>query len=605
MFSLYQKIYCEFIKDVVRLYKVMPDRFRVRLWLIFLLQFLYALFETSTIFVIALFALSFGSPDVVRNNFVIRMLFDEFPWMAENCAMPSFFILLTCALTAIFIAVKNVMAWVVAKKSASFSEDVSCYIGEETLYRYLHKSYLWHISSQGTDIIQRMNFRTSLSELLVFFLMLYSNVICSLMLFLGLFIAEPFLTLLVIFIFSLVGFTTYLSMRKKIDYSGNRVAETASRESAGMIGVTQGIREVIIYRKQDDFLSSIVKAMREAAPFRSFLNFSGQVPAWLLETAGFSTIFGATCAMVLNGRSIADIVTALSMLMLTAWRVLPAVSRVMNYAVIIRGIRPRALLCLELLETFIKDKPEQLPEPDPDFRFDYSVTLEDVAFRYPGAAADNLQHITFTFQKGQRIGLIGSSGAGKSTLALLLCGLLPQKDGRFLVDGAELTPAKRAAYIQTIGFVPQNPMLMAGSVADNVAFSQWGKDYDLQEVETACRLAAADFVFEHPAGIHFMLGQGGSGLSGGQAQRISIARAFFTKPNIIIFDEATSALDQKNENLIKDTIEHLPNDVTSVIIAHRLTTIENCDVLVWLEKGQIRAIGSPDEVLPHYHAELT
>jgi ABC-type multidrug transport system fused ATPase/permease subunit len=141
-------------------------------------------------------------------------------------------------------------------------------------------------------------------------------------------------------------------------------------------------------------------------------------------------------------------------------------------------------------------------------------------------------------------------------------------------------------------------------VADNVAFSQWGENYDRKAVEAACRQAAMDFVFEHPKGLDLPLGSGGQGLSGGQAQRVAIARALFARPEIIIFDEATSALDQASENLITETIGKLAAETTVVIIAHRLTTVENCGRLIWLEGGRVRAEGPPAEILPFYRAAM-
>ncbi|MDR2935121.1 MAG: ATP-binding cassette domain-containing protein, partial [Candidatus Adiutrix sp.] len=207
-------------------------------------------------------------------------------------------------------------------------------------------------------------------------------------------------------------------------------------------------------------------------------------------------------------------------------------------------------------------------------------------------------------RRGERIGLIGASGAGKSTLALLLTGLVPPQEGRFLVDGRELTPAGRAAYVRLVGFVAQTPLLLPGTVADNVAFSRWGEEYDRREVEAACRRAAMDFVFSHPQGLDRRLGSGGQGLSGGQTQRVAIARAFFARPEIIIFDEATSALDQASENLIAEAVAGLAEKTTVVVIAHRLTTVEGCGRLIWLENGRVRAEGPPAEILPDYRAAV-
>ncbi|MDR0881188.1 MAG: ATP-binding cassette domain-containing protein, partial [Candidatus Adiutrix sp.] len=266
----------------------------------------------------------------------------------------------------------------------------------------------------------------------------------------------------------------------------------------------------------------------------------------------------------------------------------------------------QALPCLNLLETFIAESPpDSESEPAPDFRFRKTLSLEGAFFRYPSSPGDSLSDITLTIAKGEKIGLIGPSGAGKSTLALLFSGLVAPREGQFRVDGRVMTPPEQTAYLQKIGFVPQSPMLMGGTVADNVAFSRWGREYDREEVLEACRLAAMDFVLNDPKGIDKMLSEGGGGLSGGQAQRVAIARALFTKPDIIIFDEATSALDQASENIIADTIAQLPGETTVFIIAHRLTTVAHCDRLIWVEGGRLRDQGPPEVILPQYEKVMS
>ena len=168
------------------------------------------------------------------------------------------------------------------------------------------------------------------------------------------------------------------------------------------------------------------------------------------------------------------------------------------------------------------------------------------------------------------------------------------------VDGKELSPEERAAYIRSIGYVPQSPYILQGTVAANVAFSQWGKPYDAEKVARACRMAALDLVEKDPRGIEYPIGERGSGLSGGQAQRVSIARALYAAPDILILDESTSALDLGTESAIMETIAALKGQLTIIIIAHRLSTVEHCDRLIWMENGRIHRIGTPQELLPEY-----
>lgn len=598
-------LYNAFIHDMVRIYKVLPGKFRFRLIGIFISQFLYALFETSTILVISFFAMSLAAANAAQNNAIVQILFSMSPTLKELASEPRTFVMFSCSLVMFFIILKNIVSFWSVKKTTRFAEAVSFYISEETLQRYLNKNYFWHISPDSGSILQRMNNRESLTNLLTNLLSLYSYTICCLTLFTSLMIAEPKLTLIVMLSFGITCASIYLGVRRRVDRYGKEVLESVNSMNKGMVGITRGIREILIYRQQPVFFKAISNAIRKGMPGRAFLAISGQAPAWLLESAGFATICAVTIFLLMQGTPMPAIVKAASMLLLTSWRILPAVNRVVACAINIRGVRPLAMNCLELLETFIRETSSSLPEPDPDFKFRKTLGLQNASFRYPTSTNDNVADVSLTIHKGASIGLIGPSGAGKSTLALLLSGLVSPRSGCFLIDDQVLNPSSLAAYTQRVGYVPQDPLLIAGSLADNVAFSSWGKDYDRERVKEACQKAGMDFVLTHPRGIDLAIGEGGGGLSGGQAQRVAIARALFTSPEVIIFDEATSALDQASENIIKHTIDELKGKITTIIIAHRLTTVEDCDFLVWLENGRVRKTDKPSQILPQYMATMT
>ncbi len=593
-------IYEAFIRDTIRIYQLSSSGFRFRFWVIFAAQFLLAIMETSTILVISFFAMSLSSPEIVMSNVIVRSLFALSPYLSGVLHGPRSFVAFASLLTVVFILLKNLVSYVTLHLTTRLGEDLSIYICLETLERYLYKGYYWHISPASADIIHRMAQRDSLTTLLIDMLMLYSNVFCSFFLFVSLFVAEPRLTALVMGIFGFVGLVTYVGVRRRVDWAGQLVATASINEQKIMYGVTRNIREVILYHQQDSFLKIIYKALREGVPGKIFLVLANFLPSWLLEAAGFSTICGVTIWMIWGGYAMSEIIQAASMLMLTAWRVLPAVNRVFSLFVGIRGLKPQALLCLNLLETFITESPASNSEATPNFRFRKTLRFDRVSFSYPGSLEDSLSDISLTVEQGEKIGLIGPSGAGKSTLALLFSGLVSPRVGRFMVDDREMTPPEQVAYLQKIGFVSQSPILLGGTVADNVAFSRWGREYNRDEVVEACRLAAMDFVLNDPKGIDKVLSREGEGLSGGQAQRVAIARALFTRPDIIIFDEATSALDHASENIIASTIEHLPGETTVFIIAHRLTTVERCDRLIWLDNGRVRDQGPPSIILHRY-----
>ena len=600
--NVFKSFYAAFIRDFGRFYSLMPSNLRRRLWLVFSIQFLAALAESLTVFMLAFFGLTLGASEAARNHPAVKAIFDFIPFLGELAQDQRLLVAFCAALVIVFIVVKNGVSASSLSLNCAYSEKVSAHVGLKALRQFLHQNYYWHLSPASQSFVSKMLQRGALSGFLIATLSFYSNIICALVVFGALLAAEPKMTALVMTIFALVSLSTYYSLRLRVDRAGQNAARLAMAGNTALITVQKAVREIISFQNQAVFLKAIDKNIQERIPHQVFLTLAPMVPPWLLEISGFGSILVALLYLIKSGADMPQIVGSVSLLLLTAWRVLPAVSRAMGLTVGIRGQRPQALLCLELLEELKKSEETTIPKPAPDFRFTDRLLLEEASFRYPTGQRDALTHISLTIKKGESIGLIGASGAGKSTLALILSGLVPLKSGRMLVDSQVLTPERRAALGRMTGFVPQQPFLLSGTVADNVAFSRWSQDYDSAEVEVACRRAAMDFIFKTPEGIKTPISPDGGGLSGGQSQRLAIARALFTKPELLIMDEATSALDQANENIIKQTLKNLEKYITVIIIAHRLTTVESCDRIFWIDDGRLRAEGPPAEILPLYQA---
>ena len=429
---------------------------------------------------------------------------------------------------------------------------------------------------------------------------IYACAFTILILFLSLVGQEPALTTLVLGVTGVIGAILYASVRKNVDRSAKALAGSESQESRTLLCAAKGIREVLLYGQQQVFLQGLSRAALQGRQARVYSNIVSTMPTWVLEATGFVVVVGAIAFMVyVQNADVQRITAALTLLLLTAWRVLPFCNRIVSLYISVRTLRPTAEAVLALLESLRSSSHSLPPSPAVDFAFTRQIELLGVSYCYAGAQENSLSGITLTLRKGQKVGLIGLSGAGKSTLAGILSGLLPVSAGQLLVDGRTLTPAQAAAFARSIGYVPQSPFLFAGTLAENIAFSQWGKPWDEQRVREACTLAAIDFADTHSAGLQRPVGENGVLLSGGQAQRVAIARALYARPQLLIFDEATSSLDQSNEDSIQQTIDKLPNQITCVIIAHRLSTVRNCDSIVWLDKGRIVMPRNSENVWRH------
>ena len=325
------------------------------------------------------------------------------------------------------------------------------------------------------------------------------------------------------------------------------------------------------------------------------------MPSWILEFVGIMLLLGTVLLLRWQDASLAHVSATLALLAAVAWRLLPIMNRVVQGLVQMQQQLPTVEPVLQKVaevEALPQSTSEERPCP-----LRKEIRFEHVSFRYPNTGTghkDALRDISLRIPKGSMIGLIGPSGAGKSTIVSLLTGLYTPSSGKILVDGQELDDNLRAGWMRSIGYVPQSPFLLNGSLAENIAFSQWGQKIDCQRVEECCRMAAMDFLDDLEDGLDTIIGERGVRLSGGQLQRVSIARALYDQPQCIIFDEATSALDSTTEQAIQQTIESLREYTTVVIIAHRLTTVEKCDWLYLVEKGEIKFDGNSNTVLNKY-----
>ena len=229
--------------------------------------------------------------------------------------------------------------------------------------------------------------------------------------------------------------------------------------------------------------------------------------------------------------------------------------------------------------------------------FEKLLEFSDVRFRYANSGPWVLDGLTLDIPRGSRIGFVGSTGSGKSTAMDLLMALLDPTEGEILVDHRPITGDGQRAWQRTIAHVPQTIYLADASIAENIAFGVSSSAIDHDRVREAAEQAQiAEFVEGRPGGYASMVGERGVRLSGGQRQRIGIARALYKRASVLIFDEATSALDNATEAAVLSAIENLDRELTILIIAHRLTTLQDCDKIVLLDSGRIVAQGTYDEM---------
>jgi ATP-binding cassette subfamily B protein len=357
-----------------------------------------------------------------------------------------------------------------------------------------------------------------------------------------------------------------------------------------------GIRDVLLDGTQPVYCEIYRQAdhpLRQAYGSNIFIAGS---PRFIMEALGMTLIACLAYILSLKADGIGSALPVLGALALGAQRLLPALQQAYSAWTSILGSHSSLADMVVLLDQPMSEEALQ-PTPAP-LPFEQSIRFEAVRFRYSSDGPWVLNSLNLNIQKGSRLGIIGSTGSGKSTTLDLLIGLLMPTEGMLLVDGVQCTGNRVRAWQKTIAHVPQNIYLADATLAENIAFGIPKTAIDMGRVRRAAQQAQiADFIESRRDGYEAKVGERGIRLSGGQCQRIGIARALYKQAKVLVFDEATSALDNITEMSVMDAIDGLDRDLTIILIAHRITTLSRCDNIVQLELGCVKREGSYAELL--------
>ena len=585
---------------------IVSPKERVRFWGLLALAILMALSELAITGLVALLAAIFGSPEAVLNYAPLH-------WLREQVGIdilndPRLLALAVLCTILLVMLWKNALTIFQQWHMSLFSERIGAAARRHIFRFYQRAPFLWIIQNGVADLNFGLNSAIYLAITCGTALNVFTSILMLITLFVGLLSVSPLPSLLFLSVLGLGGFVIVKIIRKFLDKAASDGYAWDYQISKINHLALHGLKEMRLYGRENALFTAYTEYMAKGALAKAKLQTIGRLPVASLEILGFSTLVGVMLFLIfVQDAGMARISGIMGFLAAAAWRALPVANRLVDAVSAIRSgipyLRKTAeLLCLERsLEHDLLPLPQETASP---LSFKNNLVFEHVSFCYPQATVPAIQDISLRIHAGSMVGLVGLSGAGKSTLVNLLTGLMPAKEGQVLVDGTPITKKNMRNWLRHIGYVAQSPYILDASLAENIALSRWGEAIDRERVLECCRMAALDFLDDLENGIDTILGDRGTRLSGGQAQRVAIARALYSEPALIIFDEATSSLDMKNEKIIHETILSLRHSVTMVIVAHRLTTVEQCDSIIWMEKGKVYKSGSTEEVLPAYQAAL-
>lgn len=501
---------------------------------------------------------------------------------------------ITFGIAAIFSgAIRLFLLWASTRLSYATGADLSISIYRRTLYQ----PYSVHVARNSSEIISGITNKTavviaSLTNVLNFI----SSAIILLAILITLISVDPVIALAAFGGFGLLYGLIIQMTRKKLLANSKRISIEQTRVIKSLQEGLGGIRDVLIDGSQAIYCKIYRNSdfpMRLAQGNNIFFSSS---PRYALEALGMMLIAVLAYLLARQPDGIARAIPVLGALALGAQRMLPILQQAYGSWSSIQGYQASLKDALELLDQPLPDYVDKAPAKPLPFR--EQILLRSLSFRYTPQTPWVLKNLNLSIVKGSRIGFIGMTGSGKSTLLDIVMGLLLPTDGTLEIDGQPVTTHNHRAWQAHIAHVPQAIYLADSTIEENIAFGIPKEKIDHNRVKQAAQQAQiADIIETWPKKYQTYVGECGIRLSGGQRQRIGIARALYKQADIIIFDEATSALDNETEQAVMQSIESLGNDLTVLIIAHRLTTLKNCTQIVELADGGIKRIGSYEETV--------
>jgi len=580
------------IKMLNRLWVKLSRRRRWQFGLLFILMVVSAFAEVFSLGAVIPFIAVLTNPDHLFNYPAVAKVSGFFGIeIAAQIVLPITIIFIVAVCFSSLI--RLLLLWVNARLALACGADISF----EVYRRSLYQPYKVHLERHSSEVISSVTNKTNvvsgiLSSLLnmISSIVLLGSIICAFI------VIDPVIAFLAAGAFgSSYAFITW-QWRRKLFSNSQLIASKQTQVIKALQEGMGGIRDVLLDGTQLAYCQIYRQAdlpIRRAMAINGFI---GQSPRYVIEAVGviFISILAYSLGSVPGGLIAA--LPTLGALALGAQRLLPALQQAYVSFTSIAGNIASLSDVLKLLE---QPLPDWVDKPvSQALAFNDAIEFDQVKFRYRDDGPMIIENLSLRIPKGCRVGVVGSTGGGKSTTLDLLMGLLEPNDGDILVDGISVKGSYLKAWQKNIAHVPQSIYLADATLAENIAFGIPIDRIDRVRVQKAAEMAQiANFISRNQEGYGAFVGEHGIRLSGGQRQRIGIARALYKEASVLILDEATSALDSKTEMDVMRAIKDLDRDLTIIIIAHRISTLQNCDLVIEVEKGRIKNHGSYDDYL--------
>lgn len=571
---------------IIKKYRCLLNRQqRKKIFVLFFVMLFGAFLEVLGVSLMIPLLTAIMQPDIIETNKYVKLVCETL----DIHSYRGFVVVCILALIIVFI-VKDLYIILQYYAQYRFVYNNRFATQRRLLNAYMHRPYEYFLQAESGEILRVIQSDVLFTYTLLSNLLgMATELIVSAALLVTVFLISPWMTLMVGLVMGLVVLMIAKVLKPKLRRQGLIHQKNHAATNKWLIQAVNGMKEIKVAHKEAFFERNYDSCGTKQIRAERYNTILQSTPRLIIEMFSVCSMLGVIGVMILSGQEIEALIPALGAFAMAAVKLLPSANRIVSAMNSVSFQEPSLDKLLENLKVLDESAvyEEKASENDGKLTLAKEIALKDITYEYPESQAKVLENASMTIPIGKSVGIVGVSGAGKTTVVDILLGLLNPQEGQVLSDGIDVKTAYRD-WLSHIGYIPQMIFMLDGSIRDNVAF---GFDADEQRDEKVWRALEeaqlADFVHGLPQGLDTEIGERGVRLSGGQRQRIGIARALYANPELLVFDEATSALDNETEAAIMESINALHGRKTMIIIAHRLTTIEECDLVYRVEDGKI------------------
>ena len=576
-------------------FKVLERHQKVGILKIQIIVIITAFTEVAGIATIGPFMALVSNPETIDQE-IFRNLY-----VITNSTSRDNFLILMGSLVVGILFVSAIVATLSLRYIYHFAQRIGAEISSNLFDYYLSTNWLFHTQNNSSKLITNIAGECSrvTTGIVVPALIMNAKIVISLSIIIFLLSVDFLVTLVGFTIFGLVYFIIFSSVKYKLGLNGQKLTEHQNIRIKTMNEGFGGVKDILLMNRAEQFKSRFRNSSLIYGHAVGTQQTLSDIPKYWIELLAFGTmVLLILFLMIASKENFALIVPTLSMFAMASYKLIPAFQQIYFYLSGIKFSQSAIDSISKDLRTFNSNIIMNQSSRQNNQDLSYSIRLNDVTFSYPNKGSPVISNMSLEIPENSLIGFAGPSGSGKSTLIDIILGLLIPNSGSLVLG--ENTISKNNTYLlqSRVGYVPQTIFLSDNTIKNNIAFGLDDADIDEMKINNCIdQSQLQDLINSLPDGLETMVGEKGVQLSGGQRQRIAIARALYRKPKILVLDEATSALDGLTEQKIMQSIHKIATDITVIIIAHRLNTIKECDMIYFIESGKIVDSGSYDELI--------